>query len=80
MIDTEVILYTHATILSLDDVRRVGVSATGSGKTLAFLLPAMIHINAQVRTLLCFVVYPHLLPLSRLSSFYSNLDQVSAIP
>lgn len=25
----------------------VGVSATGSGKTLAFLLPAMIHINAQ---------------------------------
>lgn len=26
----------------------VGVSATGSGKTLAFLLPAMIHINAQV--------------------------------
>ena len=27
----------------------VGISATGSGKTLAFLLPAMIHINAQVR-------------------------------
>jgi superfamily II DNA/RNA helicase len=26
----------------------VGVSATGSGKTLAFLLPGMIHINAQV--------------------------------
>jgi hypothetical protein len=25
-------------------------SATGSGKTLAFLLPAMIHINAQVST------------------------------
>ncbi|ORY80759.1 hypothetical protein BCR35DRAFT_352513 [Leucosporidium creatinivorum] len=25
----------------------VGVSATGSGKTLAFILPAMIHINAQ---------------------------------
>jgi ATP-dependent RNA helicase DDX5/DBP2 len=25
----------------------VGISATGSGKTLAFLLPAMIHINAQ---------------------------------
>jgi ATP-dependent RNA helicase DDX5/DBP2 len=23
------------------------VSATGSGKTLAFILPAMIHINAQ---------------------------------
>jgi ATP-dependent RNA helicase DDX5/DBP2 len=26
----------------------VGISKTGSGKTLAFLLPAMIHINAQV--------------------------------
>lgn len=25
----------------------IGISATGSGKTLAFLLPAMIHINAQ---------------------------------
>jgi len=25
----------------------VGISATGSGKTLAFLLPAMVHINAQ---------------------------------
>ena len=29
----------------------IGISATGSGKTLAFLLPAMIHINAQVSTL-----------------------------
>ena len=27
----------------------VGISATGSGKTLSFLLPGMIHINAQVR-------------------------------
>jgi ATP-dependent RNA helicase DDX5/DBP2 len=26
----------------------VGISATGSGKTLAFLLPAIVHINAQV--------------------------------
>ena len=26
----------------------VGISKTGSGKTLAFMLPAMIHINAQV--------------------------------
>jgi ATP-dependent RNA helicase DDX5/DBP2 len=25
----------------------IGISATGSGKTLAFMLPAMIHINAQ---------------------------------
>lgn len=31
----------------------IGISATGSGKTLAFLLPAMIHINAQV----CFLFY-----------------------
>jgi ATP-dependent RNA helicase DDX5/DBP2 len=33
----------------------IGISATGSGKTLAFLLPAMIHINAQVccRYLFC---------------------------
>eukprot|EP01031_Cornospumella_fuschlensis_P036743 gene36743-44569_t len=27
----------------------IGISATGSGKTLAFLLPGMIHINAQVQ-------------------------------
>merc|ERR1712054_497144 len=25
----------------------IGISATGSGKTLAFILPAMVHINAQ---------------------------------
>ena len=25
----------------------IGISRTGSGKTLAFLLPGMIHINAQ---------------------------------
>lgn len=38
----------------------VGVSATGSGKTLAFLLPAMIHINAQVRTAWVAVGLSHL--------------------
>lgn len=32
----------------------VGISATGSGKTLAFLLPAMIHINAQVSSFLLY--------------------------
>jgi hypothetical protein len=32
----------------------VGISATGSGKTLAFLLPAMIHINAQVSSFFLF--------------------------
>ena len=38
----------------------IGISATGSGKTLAFLLPAMIHINAQVcfSILLCFSSSP----------------------
>ncbi len=34
--------------MALKGQNTVGVSATGSGKTLAFLLPAMIHINAQV--------------------------------
>jgi ATP-dependent RNA helicase DDX5/DBP2 len=38
--------------MALKGRNMVGVSATGSGKTLAFLLPAMIHINAQVRLLL----------------------------
>merc|ERR1712238_144221 len=33
--------------MALKGQNTVGVSATGSGKTLAFLLPAMIHINAQ---------------------------------
>jgi ATP-dependent RNA helicase DDX5/DBP2 len=35
--------------MALKGKNMVGISATGSGKTLAFLLPAMIHINAQVR-------------------------------
>ena len=34
--------------MALKGRNMVGVSATGSGKTLAFLLPAMVHINAQV--------------------------------
>jgi len=33
--------------MALKGRNMVGISATGSGKTLAFLLPAMIHINAQ---------------------------------
>lgn len=38
----------------------IGISATGSGKTLAFLLPAMIHINAQVPlTLPLSPLFPH---------------------
>ena len=36
--------------MALKGRNMVGVSATGSGKTLAFLLPGMIHINAQVRS------------------------------
>lgn len=42
----------------------VGISATGSGKTLAFLLPAMIHINAQVSR-----NFPH----SHLHSFHVHV-------
>lgn len=37
--------------MALKGRNMVGISATGSGKTLAFLLPAMIHINAQVSPL-----------------------------
>jgi ATP-dependent RNA helicase DDX5/DBP2 len=37
--------------MALKGKNMVGISATGSGKTLAFLLPAMIHINAQVSRL-----------------------------
>lgn len=36
--------------MALKGRNMVGISATGSGKTLAFLLPAMVHINAQVST------------------------------
>jgi ATP-dependent RNA helicase DDX5/DBP2 len=36
--------------MALKGRNMVGISATGSGKTLAFLLPGMIHINAQVST------------------------------
>lgn len=27
----------------------VGIAETGSGKTLAYLLPALVHVNAQPR-------------------------------
>ena len=40
--------------MALKGKNMVGISATGSGKTLAFLLPAMIHINAQVSSLTFF--------------------------
>ena len=40
--------------MALKGKNMVGISATGSGKTLAFLLPAMIHINAQVSFLSLF--------------------------
>jgi hypothetical protein len=33
--------------LALSGVDMVGISRTGSGKTLAFLLPGIVHINAQ---------------------------------
>ncbi len=35
----------------------IGISSTGSGKTLAFLLPAMVHINAQVSFILFFLIH-----------------------
>lgn len=41
--------------MALKGKNTVGISATGSGKTLAFLLPAMIHINAQVSPFCCCV-------------------------
>jgi ATP-dependent RNA helicase DDX5/DBP2 len=43
--------------MALKGRNMVGVSATGSGKTLAFLLPGMIHINAQVCVYVLFCVY-----------------------
>lgn len=43
--------------MALKGRNTVGISATGSGKTLAFLLPAMIHINAQVSEMLSFLKY-----------------------
>ena len=33
--------------IGLSGMNMVGVSRTGSGKTLAFLLPSILHINAQ---------------------------------
>ena len=35
----------------------VGIAKTGSGKTLAFLLPAIVHINAQVRLVLLLIIW-----------------------
>lgn len=54
MLDSNSIIYIASPIqsqgwpMALLGRDMVGISATGSGKTLAFLLPAMIHINAQV--------------------------------
>jgi len=33
--------------IGLSGLNMVGISRTGSGKTLAFLLPSILHINAQ---------------------------------
>ena len=33
----------------------IGIAATGSGKTLAFLLPGIVHINAQVSFFVCWL-------------------------
>jgi len=45
--DTPTPIQSQGWPMALKGKNMVGVSATGSGKTLAFLLPAMIHINAQ---------------------------------
>jgi len=47
----------------------IGISKTGSGKTLAFLLPAMIHINAQV-----FLIYIYNLYEQKRVLFASIID------
>ena len=36
----------------------VGIAQTGSGKTLSFLLPGVVHINAQPYVPLCRRAYP----------------------
>lgn len=46
--------------MALKGKNMVGISATGSGKTLAFLLPAMIHINAQVRNEIYILICIHI--------------------
>lgn len=46
--DTPTPIQSQGWPMALKGKNVVGISATGSGKTLAFLLPAMIHINAQV--------------------------------
>jgi ATP-dependent RNA helicase DDX5/DBP2 len=51
--DTPTPIQSQGWPMALKGRNMVGVSATGSGKTLAFLLPGMIHINAQVRTVTC---------------------------
>jgi superfamily II DNA/RNA helicase len=38
--------------IGLSGLNMVGISRTGSGKTLAFLLPSMLHIRAQVISLI----------------------------
>jgi DEAD/DEAH box helicase len=50
--DTPTPIQSQGWPMALKGKNMVGVSATGSGKTLAFLLPGMIHINAQVRLMI----------------------------
>lgn len=38
----------------------IGIAETGSGKTLAYLLPAIVHVNAQpFLGIYCLSVYPN---------------------
>lgn len=55
----------------------IGISATGSGKTLAFLLPAMIHINAQVWTHSCMQCFLVVVMNLLLMSVVTSLEESS---
>jgi superfamily II DNA/RNA helicase len=67
--------------MALKGRNMVGISATGSGKTLAFLLPGMIHINAQVSKYVMEWVYGYciLCRLRSVSLFYCFCNAV-AVP
>jgi hypothetical protein len=67
--------------MALKGRNMVGISATGSGKTLAFLLPGMIHTNAQVIKHVMEWVYGYgiLYRLGSVSLFYCFCNAV-AVP
>jgi ATP-dependent RNA helicase DDX5/DBP2 len=60
--------------MALKGRNTVGISATGSGKTLAFLLPGMIHINAQVRSVVSLGVRTVAPPFNQERSSFQRLQ------